>query len=180
MAHALRLPRLGCPAADGAAERTVPAVAIGPVTARAAREEGFPVAAVADPHTIEGVAAALSRALGPAPTRIFHIAAGASAESAEASGSYEDESLANEGFIHASFAEQVNGVANALFRGRDDLVLLEVDTGKLTSPLMVERGSGGGDARFPHVYGPVNWDAVVAVHALDPGPDGSFDWSPKP
>jgi uroporphyrinogen-III synthase len=40
-------------------------VCIGPVTAQAARAHGFRVAAVAKPHTIEGVVAALERALAP-------------------------------------------------------------------------------------------------------------------
>ena len=39
-------------------------VAIGPVTATEARAHGLPVAAVARPHTIEGVVEALDRALG--------------------------------------------------------------------------------------------------------------------
>lgn len=38
-------------------------VCIGPITAREARAHGFPVAAVADPHTIEGLVAAVERAL---------------------------------------------------------------------------------------------------------------------
>jgi uroporphyrinogen-III synthase len=38
-------------------------VCIGPVTAKAAREAGLKVDAVADPHTIEGLVAALKRAL---------------------------------------------------------------------------------------------------------------------
>jgi uncharacterized protein (DUF952 family) len=57
-------------------------------------------------------------------------------------------------------------------------VLLEVDAHRLTSPLVVERGSGGGDERFPHVYGPVNWDAVVTMHPFVPAADGSFEWPP--
>jgi uroporphyrinogen III methyltransferase/synthase len=40
-------------------------VCIGPVTAREARGNGLVVAAVARPHTIEGVVEALERALGP-------------------------------------------------------------------------------------------------------------------
>lgn len=39
-------------------------VCIGPVTAREAREHGFTVSAVARPHTMEGLVAALERALG--------------------------------------------------------------------------------------------------------------------
>jgi len=40
-------------------------VCIGPVTAREAREHGLRVHAVADPHTVDGLVAALERALAP-------------------------------------------------------------------------------------------------------------------
>jgi uroporphyrinogen-III synthase len=40
---------------------------IGPVTAERARRAGLPVDAVAEPHTIEGLVAALERVLGPSP-----------------------------------------------------------------------------------------------------------------
>jgi uroporphyrinogen-III synthase len=39
-------------------------VCIGPVTADEARSSGLEVAAVADPHTVEGVVEALERVLG--------------------------------------------------------------------------------------------------------------------
>ena len=44
-------------------------VCIGPVTARAARERGLHVHAVASPHTIEGLVAAVERALARSATR---------------------------------------------------------------------------------------------------------------
>jgi len=47
----------------GAARGNPKVVCIGPVTSREAREHGFPVSAVARPHTIEGLVAALERAL---------------------------------------------------------------------------------------------------------------------
>lgn len=53
----------------GAAKGTPRVVCIGPVTSRAAREHGFRVAAVADPHTVEGLVAAVERALARAPGR---------------------------------------------------------------------------------------------------------------
>jgi uroporphyrinogen-III synthase len=49
----------------GPVKGTPKVVCIGPVTSRAAREHGFRVAAVARPHTIEGLVAALERALRP-------------------------------------------------------------------------------------------------------------------
>ena len=154
-------------------ERGMPAVAIGPVTARAAREEGFRVAAEADPHTVEGVAAAVVRALGDrgGSKPIFHITTSEQVAEAAADGSYEGDTLATEGFIHCSFREQVVPVANAMFRGRSDLTLLEIDPARLISRLEVEANEPGGE-RFPHVYGRLNWDAVVRVLPLVEGADG--------
>jgi len=40
-------------------------VCIGPVTAREARGHGLRVHAVADPHTVDGLVAAVERALAP-------------------------------------------------------------------------------------------------------------------
>ena len=47
----------------GAVKGNPKVVCIGPVTAREAREHGFTVAAVAKPHTIEGLVQAVERAL---------------------------------------------------------------------------------------------------------------------
>jgi uroporphyrinogen-III synthase len=47
----------------GAVKGTPKVVCIGPVTAREARAHGFAVAAVADPHTVEGLVGALVRVL---------------------------------------------------------------------------------------------------------------------
>ncbi|MDQ4108591.1 MAG: uroporphyrinogen-III synthase, partial [Actinomycetota bacterium] len=49
----------------GAARGTPTVVCIGPVTAAAARDAGLRSAAVAKPHTIDGLVAALERALPP-------------------------------------------------------------------------------------------------------------------
>jgi len=51
----------------GPVKGTPKVVCIGPVTSREARERGFRVAAVARPHTIDGLVAALERALPPRP-----------------------------------------------------------------------------------------------------------------
>ena len=83
--------------------------------------------------------------------------------------------LAEVGFIHASMAEQVENVANAVFRGVRGLVLLVIDPELVTSeiryePAMVENQS----AQFPHIYGPLNVDAVIEVLAFDAEADGRF------
>jgi len=51
--------------AMGVVRGTPKVVCIGPVTAREAREHGFRVHAVADPHTVDGLVAAVERALAP-------------------------------------------------------------------------------------------------------------------
>ncbi len=74
------------------------------------------------------------------------------------------------------------GTANAFFSGRRDLVLLFVDDRRTTAEVRHESsadaqhgGAERGEAElFPHLYGPLNLDAVVAVEPLRPGSDGTF------
>jgi len=97
---------------------------------------------------------------------IFHLAARAEWEEAQRSGRYDrstaGRSLEDEGFIHCADEDQVAGVAEAFFAGRSDLVLLVIDPAKLSSPVRRERRDGS-DQAFPHVYGPLNVDAVAEV-----------------
>jgi uroporphyrinogen-III synthase len=55
--------------AVGAVKGAPKVICIGPVTARAAREHGLTVHAVADPHTVEGLVEAVERALARRPLR---------------------------------------------------------------------------------------------------------------
>ena len=93
---------------------------------------------------------------------------------------YAAKSLATQGFIHCSTREQLVTPANALARGRTDLVVLEIDETQLSSPLRWEPGDPPDEAGslFPHVYGPIPLAAVVAVHDFPPGPDGFFSLPP--
>ena len=88
-------------------------------------------------------------------------------------GRYEVESLTSEGFIHCSERAQVTGTANLLFRGRDDLVLLVIDEQRLDAPVKREPAVPGGPL-FPHIYGPLNLDAVAQILPFSPGEDGTF------
>ena len=107
---------------------------------------------------------------------ILHFCPRSAWEAARAAGSYAADTLASQGFIHCSTPEQVHVPANALARGRTDLVLLEIDERRLTAPLIWEAGAPAdpGGSLFPHVYGPIPVDAVVAVRDYPPGPDGKF------
>ena len=103
---------------------------------------------------------------------IFHIARQGDWAAALAEGSYRVSTLGltldDVGFIHCSYAQQVDGVARAFYRDVPDLVLLTIDTDKVEPDIRVE--SGGDEERFPHIYGPLAVDAVVAV---DPFPSPS-------
>jgi uncharacterized protein (DUF952 family) len=122
--------------------------------------------------------AATIRAVSDLPERIYHLAAADEWEAARASGDYRrstaERSLEQEGFIHCSMAAQVRGTADAFYRGRDDVVLLTIDPSRLTSEIRVEVPSDRSDG-FPHIYGPVDLDAVVATTPLALGPDGTLE-----
>ncbi|MET9275101.1 DUF952 domain-containing protein [Kribbella sp. NPDC003557] len=78
-------------------------------------------------------------------------------------------------FIHASRPEQVAMVANFAYDDIDaaaqPLCLLVIDTARLVSALCDEDLDGTGMS-FPHIYGPLNLDAVVDVRPYHRGPDG--------
>jgi glutathione S-transferase len=73
-------------------------------------------------------------------------------------------SLEAEGYIHCSFARQVQAIADLVYHGRHDVVLLEIDPARVKAEVRVE-GPDGGEQGFPHIYGPLPIEAVV--HASD-------------
>ena len=63
-------------------------------------------------------------------------------------------------------------MANARFAAAADLVLLCVAVDRLQAPLRYERGDPGSDELFPHLYGPLDVDAVERVLPFPEGPNG--------
>lgn len=101
--------------------------------------------------------------------RIFHIATAADWRRTLDSGTYTTStvgrSLEEEGFIHASRRDQVQGVFDRYYRRLGEpLVLLTIDTARLTDAEVVVEPVG--DDTYPHVYGPINRSAVVDVVPL--------------
>jgi uncharacterized protein (DUF952 family) len=109
--------------------------------------------------------------------RILHIAEAEQWSSAQDEGVYListlGKTLAEQGFIHCSTLDQVERVANAAYLGRQDLVLLVIDPDRVQADIRYENSEGGLEL-FPHIYGPLNVDAVIEVAAFEPGPDGRF------
>ena len=116
---------------------------------------------------------------------IVHITHQREWQMAQQTAEYRATSLASQGFIHCSTASQMIPVANAFYRGQNDLVLLLIDPNRLTAELrweppdppqgdenVLEIEESG--ALFPHLYGPLNLDAVVRVMDFPSRADGSF------
>ena len=110
---------------------------------------------------------------------IYHIATAPDWEQACRDGHYaistRGRTLAEQGFIHASTAGQVAPVANMIYKGLPDLLVLIIDTDRVDPEIRWEAVPGG-DGPFPHIYGPLNADAVIGTRPLDPGPDGEFSF----
>ncbi|TIT04590.1 MAG: DUF952 domain-containing protein, partial [Mesorhizobium sp.] len=72
-----------------------------------------------------------------------------------------------DGFIHFSTAAQVRETAAKHFAGQTGLLLVAIDGEKLGNALKYEVSRGG--ALFPHLYAPLDLDAVLWVKPLPPG-----------
>ncbi len=103
---------------------------------------------------------------------IYHLTSREAWAAAQAADEYEAPSLADEGFIHCSGdEEQTLRVVERLYAGVSDLLVLDVDTEKLTSELKREISARSGEM-YPHIYGKINLDAVTRVRDLALDADG--------
>ena len=83
--------------------------------------------------------------------------------------------------IHCSTRAQVLPVAEKFYKGQSGLILLGIDPARLSSALKWEppfegappSGVSSADL-FPHIYGPLDLDAVLQVLDLASASDGSF------
>ena len=108
---------------------------------------------------------------------VLHIVSREEWERARREGAYRPASLTREEFIHCSTQQQVLRVANASFKGMRGLVLLCIDPAAVQAE--IRREGPAPEARFPHIYGPLNLDAVVQVVAFPPQADGTFRLPPE-
>jgi uncharacterized protein (DUF952 family) len=104
---------------------------------------------------------------------ILHITTSEEWQQAMELGTYQAASLSSEGFIHCSRPDQVMQVANTFFLGQTDLVVLCIDRTQVAAPIRDENLEGG-ENRYPHIYGPLNLDAIRQVVQFPPDLDGRF------
>lgn len=112
---------------------------------------------------------------------IYHITSRSAWAEAQKRGGYQAPSLKNEGFIHCSTRDQLLYVADSFYRGETDLLVLCIDESKLCAersweapahPESLNDSAVSSDVLFPHLYGPLNLDAVLAVNELNEGASG--------
>lgn len=104
---------------------------------------------------------------------IYHITYRSQWNFAKLRDQYQTDSLATQGFIHCSDKKQILEVANSQFKGEKDLVLLVIDTTLLRSNFHYE--ALGTSSHFPHIYGPLNLDAIIQVLTFRQDSSGSFN-----
>ena len=103
---------------------------------------------------------------------VHHVATESDWTAAQGSGAYTTStrgvSLEQEGFLHASRADQVGDVYDRYYADADEpLVLLTIDTDLLDVPW---REDPVGDDAYPHIYGPLSPAAVIEVRPLSGRP----------
>lgn len=116
----------------------------------------------------------------PGPERLLHVADRNEWNAATRSGVYlgstRGRTLAQQGFVHASTAGQLQGVLNRFYADMlpAELVLLVVDTDRLAAVGVEVRWEPppGAVELFPHLYGGLPVAAVVATLPLTAGPAG--------
>ena len=96
---------------------------------------------------------------------IYHICIKKSWQEQSTSMDYVHDSLESEKFIHCSNEDQIEGVLNRYFTGINNLVILTIESNKVISPIKYEIAPIG--EYFPHIYGPLNKDAIIEVKEID-------------
>ncbi len=102
---------------------------------------------------------------------ILHLCRRQDWDAAQAQGEFRPDSLAVEGFIHCSRPEQILDVANRYYKGLEGMLLLKIERERIV-PEIVWEASDGDD--FPHIYSPINIEAITAVIPFSPDADGKF------
>lgn len=111
---------------------------------------------------------------------LLHITTQTAWNLARQLGHYSAASLASEGFIHCSTPAQAVATAERFYAGQHGLLLLVIDSARLQPEVKYEPGSDKPEELFPHIYGPLNLDAVVRVLDFEPDASGHFQLPPLP
>lgn len=104
---------------------------------------------------------------------IFHVVKKENWKSQKKDSRYHPESLDSDGFIHCSTGRTIEEVTNRLYKDQDDILLIIINT-TLVEPEIRYENSGNSDTKYPHIYGPLNMDAVIDKIELASEDDGGY------
>ncbi len=103
---------------------------------------------------------------------IYAIADGKVWTDSQKAGAYKGERLEKAGFLDAmDTAWQIDHVANKHWKGKSGAMILCIDKSKVKPEIKMEKSSSG---VYPHIYGPLNNDAVTAAVDFPAKSDGTF------
>ncbi len=105
--------------------------------------------------------------------KIYHIVSFDDWNAAQTKAEYKPRQFETEGFIHCSYVHQLSSVANRLFHGQNNLLLLVIDCSIINSNIIDENLEGGLEL-YPHLYGGLPLNAVAEVIPFSCNVDGSF------
>ena len=103
---------------------------------------------------------------------IYHISYRSHWNFAKLRDEYKADSLQSNGFIHCCEKKQLIDLANTLYAGEKDLLILVIDSNLLSAELRYEAQETGGN--YPHIYGPLNLDAVIQVLNFRQNAEGKY------
>lgn len=104
---------------------------------------------------------------------IYHMTTRHAWAAVDPAAGYRPPSIESEGFIHLSTIGQILGVANNIYHGQQDSVILCVDESKVDAEIIYEDCYETGQD-FPHIYGPLFPTAVVQIIDFPCDADGNF------
>ena len=96
---------------------------------------------------------------------VYHFVKLEDWENACQAGHYAPPSINEVGFIHLCRQEQIEFVRGKYFAGQTGLRLLEIDPVLVQAEIRYEKSEPDQDT-FPHLYGPLNLDAVIGLTPL--------------
>ena len=106
------------------------------------------------------------------PARTYHLVPAAYWQASDPAADYTPEPFAAEGFIHTTHNPiELAATANRYYRAdRQPYLVLHIDLSRVRPPVRIDDPAG----RYPHIHGPLNRDAIIAVTDAVREPDGAF------
>ena len=102
---------------------------------------------------------------------IYLLSSKAEYEQARTDGKLVRDSIASEGFIHASPKNQLTRIANKYYKATEQPLVVVVDKLFIKPEVKWERATGG---LYPHIYGAMNVNAIIKIIPIALADDGDF------